>query len=83
MSTANRESLWQAQTPQMFRHAILAAAFERDVQTAFTDEAQAVEALAATGACAPPRLVRGSVANLKITYAEDLVLAAAILASQQ
>jgi len=83
VSTANRESLWQAQTPQMFRHAILAAAFERDARTAFTDEAQAVEALAATSACAPPRLVRGSAANLKITYAEDLALAATILAIQR
>ena len=67
----------------MFRHAMLAAAFGRDVNTAFTDEAQAVEALSATGACASPRLVRGSAANLKITYAEDLALAAAILAMQQ
>ena len=29
-----------------------------------------------------PRLVRGSPANLKITYPEDLALAAAILAAQ-
>jgi 2-C-methyl-D-erythritol 4-phosphate cytidylyltransferase len=78
--TENRESLWQAQTPQMFRYSILVTALDRDDQATFTDEAQAVELLAATGACAPPRLVRGSAANLKITYAEDLVLAAAILA---
>ena len=42
-----------------------------------TDEAQAVEALGLT-----PRLVRGSPANLKITFADDLSLAAAILAAQ-
>ena len=82
-ATENRDSLWQAQTPQMFRYAILTAALQRDMQTAFTDEAQAVEALAATGVCAPPRLVRGSTMNLKITYHEDLALAAAILAMQR
>jgi 2-C-methyl-D-erythritol 4-phosphate cytidylyltransferase len=82
MSTENRESLWHAQTPQMFRYAILKAALHRDPSAAFTDEAQAVEAFAATGACMPPRLVRGSTANLKITYPEDLSLAAAILATQ-
>ena len=79
MQTENRESLWQAQTPQMFRYSILVTALDRDKQAAFTDEAQAVELLAATGACAPPRLVRGSAANVKITYADDLALAAAIL----
>ena len=83
MDTENRESLWQAQTPQMFRYSLLAAALSRDKQAAFTDEAQAVEQLAATGACAPPRLVRGSIVNLKITYSEDLALATAILAMQK
>jgi 2-C-methyl-D-erythritol 4-phosphate cytidylyltransferase len=80
--TENRESLWQAQTPQMFRYSILVTALNRDKQAAFTDEAQAVEQLAATGACASPRLVRGSIVNLKITYPEDLALAGAILAVQ-
>ena len=82
-STESRESLWRAQTPQMFRYAILKAALAHDLQTAFTDESQAVEALAATGACKFPRLVRSSEANIKITYAEDLALAAAILATQR
>ena len=78
INTEDRESLWHAQTPQMFRCSILTAALSRNPHIAFTDEAQAVELLAAAGACAPPRLVRGSRANLKITYAEDLALAAAI-----
>src|SRR5207237_3939685 len=82
VSTADRSWMWQAQTPQMSRHAILMAALHRDLATAFTDEAQAVEALAATGGCAPPRLVHGSATNVKITYAEDLALAAALLAMQ-
>jgi 2-C-methyl-D-erythritol 4-phosphate cytidylyltransferase len=83
MYTENRESLWQAQTPQMFRYSILVTALDRDKQAAFTDEAQAIEQLAATGACVPPRLVRGSVVNVKITYPEDLALAGAILAMQK
>jgi 2-C-methyl-D-erythritol 4-phosphate cytidylyltransferase len=83
MYTENRESLWQAQTPQMFRYSILVTALDRDKQAAFTDEAQAIEQLAATGACVPPRLVRGSMVNVKITYPEDLALAGAILAMQK
>jgi 2-C-methyl-D-erythritol 4-phosphate cytidylyltransferase len=82
MNTENRESLWQAQTPQMFRYSILATALDRGNRAALTDEAQAVETLATTGACPPPRLVHGSATNLKITYAEDLALAAAILGMQ-
>jgi len=81
-STEDREGLWQAQTPQMFRYAILCAALQRDPGAAFTDEAQAVEALSALGRCTAPRLVRGSAANLKITYPEDLAMAAAILKLQ-
>ena len=41
------------------------------------DEAQAVEAIGLA-----PALVRGSAANIKITYADDLALAAAILSAQ-
>ena len=37
------------------------------------------DALAATGACALPRLVVGSARNIKLTYAADLALAAAVL----
>jgi 2-C-methyl-D-erythritol 4-phosphate cytidylyltransferase len=81
LRTEDRASLWQAQTPQMFRHHVLAAALSRDARD-WTDEAQAVEALAAAGGCAMPRLVRGDPANLKVTYADDLPLAAAIIAAQ-
>ncbi|MET0440487.1 MAG: 2-C-methyl-D-erythritol 4-phosphate cytidylyltransferase [Casimicrobiaceae bacterium] len=82
LRTEDRASLWQAQTPQMFRHHVLAAAVSRDTANAWTDEAQAVEALAATGACAMPRLIRGDPANIKVTYAADLALAATIVAAQ-
>jgi 2-C-methyl-D-erythritol 2,4-cyclodiphosphate synthase/2-C-methyl-D-erythritol 4-phosphate cytidylyltransferase len=51
MRTESREGLWLAQTPQMFRHRLLAAAHGLDVAGHCTDEAQAIEALAATGVC--------------------------------
>lgn len=75
--TEDRSQLWQAQTPQMFRYGVLMRALARSAARDYTDEAQAVEALAMS-----PRLVRGSVANLKVTFPDDLRLAAAILASQ-
>jgi 2-C-methyl-D-erythritol 4-phosphate cytidylyltransferase len=80
LRTEDRTNLWQAQTPQMFRCGLLRAALARPEALAATDEAGAIEALAATGRCASPRLVRGSARNVKITYAADLVLAAALLA---
>jgi 2-C-methyl-D-erythritol 4-phosphate cytidylyltransferase len=78
LRTEARDGLWQAQTPQMFRYALLKnalqAAAERDSGSAPTDEAQAVEALGFM-----PRLVPGELRNLKITYPQDLLLAEAIL----
>ena len=83
LCTEERAGIWQAQTPQMFRFGILRAAFALPDALATTDEAQAVEALAATGACARPRLVNGSALNIKVTYPADLALAGAILATQE
>jgi 2-C-methyl-D-erythritol 4-phosphate cytidylyltransferase len=76
-ATQSREGLWCAQTPQMFRYGILTKALASIDGTAFTDEAQAVEA---TGA--RPRLVLGSPMNIKVTYPQDLALAEAILQSR-
>jgi 2-C-methyl-D-erythritol 4-phosphate cytidylyltransferase len=73
-ATEARENLWQAQTPQMFRHGLLLRALGRN--PVVTDEAGAIEALGLK-----PKLVQGSSGNLKVTYAEDLQLAEAILAS--
>ena len=73
-STERREGLWQAQTPQMFRYALLVEALRRCGPSAVTDEAGAVE-----GVGVEPKLVMGEARNLKITYAEDLELAASIL----
>jgi 2-C-methyl-D-erythritol 4-phosphate cytidylyltransferase len=81
--TEERHALWQAQTPQMFRYGVLCEAFAAAEALAATDEAQAVETLAAGGRCAPPRLVPGSSENIKVTYPGDLALAAAILRAQE
>jgi 2-C-methyl-D-erythritol 4-phosphate cytidylyltransferase len=77
VSTESRESLWQAQTPQMFRYGILKDALTKS-GGAPTDEAQAVEALGLS-----PKLVTGQLRNLKITFPQDMALAEAILAADQ
>lgn len=66
--TMPREHLWQAQTPQMFRAGVLADAFEFAARNGMTptDEASAIEALGHE-----PLLVRGAMANLKVTWPED------------
>lgn len=81
--TEARAGLWQAQTPQVFRYGVLRAALALGGSEAMTDEAQAVEALAATRACGRPMFVQGSPHNIKITYPGDLALAAAILRLQE
>jgi 2-C-methyl-D-erythritol 4-phosphate cytidylyltransferase len=77
LRTENRAGLWQAQTPQMFRYGVLVRALAQPAASEATDEAQAVEGLGLA-----PRLVRGSLANIKVTFPDDIGLAAAILASQ-
>lgn len=72
--TEDRAQLWLAQTPQMFRAALLAEALGK-ADKSITDEASALEQMGLK-----PRLVTGSRENLKVTYAEDLAIAQAILA---
>ncbi len=83
LRTEERKGLWLAQTPQMFRYGLLRSAYALDAAREATDDAQAIEHLAATGACAMPRLVVGSAANIKVTYPDDVALAAALLAHQE
>jgi 2-C-methyl-D-erythritol 4-phosphate cytidylyltransferase len=70
--TVDRSAFWRAQTPQMFRLRLLMQALqdckERGIEV--TDEAGAMERRGYR-----PRLVRGSEANIKVTYPEDLQLA--------
>jgi 2-C-methyl-D-erythritol 4-phosphate cytidylyltransferase len=74
-TTVARDNLWQAQTPQMFRHGLLLRALQQ--APAVTDEASAVEALGLR-----PRLVAADAGNLKVTYPFDLKLAEWILAQR-
>ncbi len=71
--TVPREGLWQAQTPQMFRHGLLLKALGA-AGSMVTDEASAIELMGLK-----PRLVEGDARNLKVTYPRDLELAALIL----
>jgi len=73
-TTIDRNELWEALTPQVFRFEIIDAAYRRWRGRPVTDDAEMVErsGFAVT-------LVPGSAENLKITRAEDLTLAHAIL----
>jgi 2-C-methyl-D-erythritol 4-phosphate cytidylyltransferase len=71
-ATEPRAGLWLAQTPQMFRHGTLLRALGGAGQA--TDEAQAVEALGLR-----PRLVPGSLRNLKVTFPGDAAIAERLL----
>lgn len=70
--TKSRENLWQAQTPQMFRYALLSRALTNT--TNITDDASAIEALGLQ-----PKLVHSDAYNFKVTYPQDLALAELIL----
>ena len=74
--TVDRAGLWRALTPQMFRYGRLCEALDRAHAAGRipTDESQAIEWLGGR-----PVLVAGAAANLKITSAADLAIAAALL----
>ena len=79
VATVERAGLWRALTPQMFRYAALCEALDRALAQGKlpTDEAQALE-----WSGRQALLVAGSPANIKITSADDLVIAAALLESR-
>jgi len=72
--TVDREGLWEAQTPQVFRREFLLEAYARRGDLKATDDAQLVEQ---TGH--EVTVVEGSPLNRKITNKQDLKLAAQIL----
>ncbi len=74
--TLPRAGHWAAQTPQMFRLGVLRAALAAAGGTV-TDEASAVEA-----AGHAPLLVPGSTGNFKVTWPDELDLAAQVLRSR-
>lgn len=74
VDTVPREKLWAAQTPQVARRDWLLDAFAKRSGFVATDEAQLLER---TGY--PVQIVEGSPLNLKITTAEDLRIAKALI----
>ena len=77
--TVNREHMWQAQTPQVFRvgslNKVLGYIARHNIS--ITDEASAFEHLNL-----PVRLVTGSRQNIKLTFADDAVLISSVLQAQ-
>lgn len=78
-STEDREGLFEAQTPQVFRRDVLITAYKAlgDKINQVTDDAQVVEL-----AGHPVSVVPGDATNLKITTKADVTLANAIIKSR-
>ena len=78
--TVDRQGLWHALTPQMFRYGLLRTAIREgmDRGLAMTDEASAMEAQGYA-----PLLIEGAADNIKITHPQDLALAALFLQQRQ
>jgi 2-C-methyl-D-erythritol 4-phosphate cytidylyltransferase/2-C-methyl-D-erythritol 2,4-cyclodiphosphate synthase len=72
--TVDRAELWAAQTPQAFRLELLRAAMASNSEESVTDEARLCEV-----AGLPVTVVPSSPANLKVTHAEDIPVAEALL----
>ena len=72
-TTVDREGLWRAMTPQVFRFAPLKQALEQSLlsNVSVTDESSAIEY-----AGGKPLLVQGAESNIKVTHPSDLKIAA-------
>jgi 2-C-methyl-D-erythritol 4-phosphate cytidylyltransferase len=70
----DREKVHIIQTPQTFYSDIIKAAFERDYEESFTDEASVVERLGVK-----INLIEGEATNIKITRPVDFLIAEKIL----
>jgi 2-C-methyl-D-erythritol 4-phosphate cytidylyltransferase / 2-C-methyl-D-erythritol 2,4-cyclodiphosphate synthase len=79
IETVDRNGLWRALTPQVFRFGQLrqALAEASRAHVTVTDEAQALERMGVRA-----KMVAGSPFNIKVTRAEDLAVAAGILKMQ-
>lgn len=80
IKTLDRRSLWQAQTPQLFRYKLLHDCLSQTLARGenVTDEASALELCGYS-----PKVVEGRNDNIKITRSDDLLLAVFILQQQQ
>lgn len=72
--TIDRQSLWEIQTPQVFRKGLILSAYEKFGNAKVTDDAMLVEKMGRM-----VNVVLGSSRNIKITTPEDLAIAKAIL----
>ena len=78
LNTLDRNKLWRAFTPQIFRKEVLQKnALEENIEKEFTDEASLVEANGGK-----IKMVKGFEDNIKLTFPEDLGLIKLILSSQ-
>ncbi|MES2673478.1 MAG: 2-C-methyl-D-erythritol 4-phosphate cytidylyltransferase [Pseudomonadota bacterium] len=80
LKTIDRRSLWQAQTPQLFRYKLLSDCLSQALARGenITDEASALELCGYA-----PKIVEGRSDNIKITRADDLLLADFVLRQQE
>jgi len=74
--TLNRKSLWEIQTPQVFKRGLILKAYKKFKHMPATDDAMLVERLGAK-----VNVVLGSYSNIKITTPEDLTIAKGIAGS--
>ena len=78
LNTLDRNKLWRAFTPQIFRKEVLQKnSLEENIGKEFTDEASLVEANGGK-----LKMVKGFEDNIKLTFPEDLGLIKSILSSQ-
>ncbi|GAA4498731.1 2-C-methyl-D-erythritol 4-phosphate cytidylyltransferase [Pseudaeromonas paramecii] len=80
VATVERDHLWHALTPQMFRTAELRQALLAGLHAgaSITDEASAMELAGKS-----PKMVEGRADNIKVTRPEDIALAALFLSQQE
>jgi 2-C-methyl-D-erythritol 4-phosphate cytidylyltransferase len=78
--TVDRKHLWQAQTPQMFRYGLLRDCLIQAIAKGknITDESSAIELCGYKS-----KVVEGRSDNIKVTRADDLLLAEFILSQQE
>ncbi|NQT30100.1 MAG: 2-C-methyl-D-erythritol 4-phosphate cytidylyltransferase [Candidatus Saganbacteria bacterium] len=74
VGTLNREEIWAAQTPQVFKKDIIVRAYQQKDKSNVTDDSMLVEKLGI-----PVKMVMGSYSNIKITTPEDLKIAEGII----
>jgi 2-C-methyl-D-erythritol 4-phosphate cytidylyltransferase len=78
-ATVDRNGLWAAQTPQVFRLGVLREAYRRAAADGFvgTDDSSLVERIGGR-----VRMLRGPRENIKVTVPEDLIVVEAVLGSR-